>query len=180
MNPLLKKVIRNEHQLQKYTQLTQLASQVESGVIVELGTYLGYGTIALCEGSQVPVYTVDDYTPKTGWAGEFYGPKDIQVFHRNCDEANVKPTLLMGDAGEVADEIKRFYGVEYPVSFLFWDLGIPARLCEDFEAWQSHITGKFVIHDTDDNRLGSDLLNPVGWEKRKEGVFWILERLKTG
>lgn len=174
MNPVLQKVIRNEHQLQKYTQLTQLASQVTDGVIVELGTYLGYGTIALCEGAKVPVYTVDDYQPKTGWAGEFYGPRDMEICFNNCSEANVWPIFLQHDVDYSAEFWKT--GRDNEIGLFFWDLGIPSRLCEDFEAWASHITGKFVIHDTEDNRLGSDLLNPLMWDKRKEGVFWILER----
>jgi len=171
MNSTLAKVIRNEHQRLKYEQLEQLASEVESGVIVELGTHLGYGTIALCTGSKVPVYTIDDYQHRRGWAREVYYPNDKLAFRMNCNEAQVNPILLEYDVRFVANNWH-----SEDVSLLVWDLGIPARLCEDFNAWSSHITGKFIIHDTDDNRLGSDLLKPDGWEKYKDGVFWILER----
>lgn len=170
MNPFLLGVVRNQHQVNKYQQLEELASKVTDGVIVELGTYLGYGAIALCTGASVPVYTIDDYGYRKGWAGEIYHPNDMRVAQRNFKEANVNPLLFTFD---VRDFIKK---TPLPVSLLFWDLGIPARLCQDFEAWERHITGKFVIHDTDDNRLGSDLLNPTGWTKKKDGVFWILQR----
>jgi hypothetical protein len=170
----LSKVIRNEHQQQKYEQLELLASQA-NGRIVELGAYLGYGTIALCTGAAkgTIVYTVDDYQNRKGWAGEVYYPNDKQAFERNCELAQVLPILIERDVQVAAGE---WPGVS--ISLLVWDLGIPARLCEDFDAWASHVVkgGKFVIHDTDDNRLGSDLLNPLGWNKYKGGVFWILER----
>ncbi len=171
MNSTLAKIIRNEHQRLKYQQLEDLASEVKEGVIVELGTYLGYGAIALCTGASVPVYTVDDYQNRKGWAGEVYYPIDKGAFIRNCATANIIPILLERDARFAADNWHTDN-----VSLLVWDLGIPARLCEDFEAWQPYITDKFVIHDTDDNRLGSDLLNPAGWKKKKDGVFWILEK----
>lgn len=180
MNPTLSKVIRNEHQLMKYQQLEDLASQVTSGVIVELGTYLGYGAIALCAGASVPVYTVDDYQNRKGWAGEVYYPKDREKLFRNCQLAKVYPVTLQYDARLLANDWGNFYPLvdesNLDVSLLVWDLGVPARLCEDFDAWSSHVTGKFVIHDTDDNRLGSDLLNPVGWDKHKDGVFWVLKK----
>ncbi len=178
MNSTLAKIIRNEHQQLKYQQLEDLASEVNQGVIVELGTYLGYGAIALCTGASVPVYTVDDYQNRKGWAGEVYYPNDKEVMFRNLQEAKVYPTTIQYDAKDAINDWELFYPLSSPkpdISLLVWDLGIPARLCEDFEAWRPYITGKFVVHDTDDNRLGSDLLNPVGWKKYKDGVFWILE-----
>ena len=171
MNSTLAKIIRNAHQQLKYQQLEDLASEVAEGVIVELGTYLGYGAIALCTGASVSVYTVDDYQNRKGWAGEVYYPYDKKVFISNRAIASVRPVLLEYDAQFAANNWHTDN-----VELLVWDLGVPARLCEDFEAWERHITGKFVIHDTDDNRLGSDLLNPEGWNKYKDGVFWILER----
>lgn len=174
MNSTLTKIIRNEHQRLKYQQLETLASQVDNGVIVELGTYLGYGAIALCTGASVPVYTIDDYQNRKGWAGEVYYPGDFEIFLRNRSEAGI-------DVAHLFEDVRNMAGLDYwlkvgGVSLLVWDLGILARLCEDFDAWSPHITGKFVVHDTDDNRLGSDLLNPAGWTKQKDGVFWILER----
>ena len=179
MNPLLRRVLKNDHQRRKWEQLTQLAGSVTDGVIVEFGTYLGYGTIALYDGATVPVYTVDDYRNRKGWAGEIYYPNDYLICKRNLINADVHPICLQFDVRELEkywDEV----AIEYqPISLLFWDLGTPSRLCGDFEAWEQHIRGKFVIHDTEDNRLGSDLLKPEGWTKKKEGVFWVLERLFT-
>ena len=174
MNPHLLKIVRNNHQVLKYQQLEDLAATVTDGVIVELGTHLGYGAIALCTGATVPVYTVDDYQNRQGWAGEYYYPNDFEIARKNCLEANIglnsRLFLIRCDVRQAA------LLAHTTIELLFWDLGIPARLCEDFEAWQSHITGKFVVHDTEDNRLGSDLLNPAGWTKKKDGVFWVLER----
>ncbi len=131
MNSTLAKIIRNEHQQLKYQQLEDLASEVKEGVIVELGTNLGYGAIALCTGASVPVYTVDDYQNRKGWAGEVYYPNDADIFFRNCNDANVRPFLLNYDARFAAENWHTDN-----IELLVWDLGMPARLCEDFEVWE--------------------------------------------
>lgn len=157
----------NSHRLAKNEQLTRLAAEVTSGVIVELGAYQGLGTAALCRGATVQVYAIDDYCNRQGWAGEHYGPKDYLEFNRNV---NGRAVLIMEDISLIPWPAQN-------ISLLVWDLGIEGRLKTDFEQWQDKVKGRFVIHDTDDQRLGSKELNPAGWRKYKEGVFWILERL---
>lgn len=156
----------NSHRQAKNEQLTRLASEVITGVIVELGAYRGEGTAALCRGASVPVYTIDDYRPKQGWAGEHYGYTDYKRF---MDNVGTAATLIIENISLVKWPAKN-------ISLLIWDLGLPDRLTNDFDTWQDRVTGKFVIHDTEDQKLGSRELNPPGWRKYKDGVFWILER----
>lgn len=156
----------NSHRQAKNEQLTRLASEVSKGVIVELGAYRGEGTAALCRGAKVPVYAIDDYQSKQGWAGEHYGYADYKKF---TDNAGSSATLIIENISQVKWPAKN-------ISLLVWDLGMPDRLADDFDTWKDRVIGKLVIHDTDDQRLGSAELNPPGWRKCKSGVFWILEK----
>lgn len=159
----------NLHRQHKNKQLTQLASEVQTGAIVELGAYRGIGTLALCQGASQVVYAIDDFAFKKGWAGETYSAVDERIFLYATEGQNVR--LIKQEVRQAAKE-----WAEGPIGLLVWDLGVENRLQEDFDAWQDKVIGKFVIHDTDDQRLGSRELNPVGWDKHKDGVFWILER----
>lgn len=159
----------NPHRQAKNAQLTQLASQVESGVIVELGAYRGEGTVALCQGARVPVYAVDDYQPRRGWAGEQYWANDSRIFAMAMRQSGYTAHLVIGDVGEVARSW------EQPIGLLVWDLGAEGRLAKDFADWQGLVMGRWAIHDTDDDRFSRDL-NPPGWRKWKESVFWLLQR----
>ena len=163
----------NSHRQAKNYQLTQLAASVQKGVIVELGAFRGEGTLALCRGSSGQlVYAVDDYRPRNGWAGEQYNKQDRRIFFSTVRDA--MPVLLHGDVIDIGVQWRRG-----AIGLLVWDLGMEGRLSGDFEVWQRHVIGKFVIHDTVDQLLGSRELNPDGWRKYREGVFWILERLST-
>lgn len=161
----------NSHRQAKNEQLTRLASEVRSGVIVELGAYQGEGTVALCKGATVQVYAVDFYLHSTGWAGEKYSPEDEVKFADTIKKANVDPFLIVESVWQMGKDWK-----EGDIGLLIWDLGVENRLLTDFDIWQNVVIDKFVIHDTDDQRLGSKELNPIGWRKQKDGVFWILQK----
>jgi len=161
----------NSHRQTKNEQLTQLASEVSDGVIVELGAYRGEGTVALCQGAKVPVYAIDIYSRNLGWAGEKYTSVDRLLFAEAIKRAGVSPVLIVRPI-----QILALTWDKGDIGLLFWDLGKELRLLYDFHQWQDKVTGKFVVHDTDDQRLGSKELNPIGWRKWEEGVFWILQR----
>ncbi len=161
----------NSHRKAKNEQLTKLASEVASGVIVELGAYQGEGTVALCKGAKVPVYAVDIYSRNIGWAGEKYTFADRLKFAEAIKRADVNPILIIHPV-----QILALTWDKGEIGLLFWDLGKELRLLYDFHQWQDKVTGKFVIHDTDDQRLGSKELTPASWRKRKDGVFWVLQR----
>lgn len=119
-----------------------------TGYIVELGTYWGTGFIALNLGADEGqgVWTVDDYAPKKGWAGEKYGPEDKELFYFYCDKASVDPHLLEKSFEDAAN----FWNV--PIGLLFWDGG-QYSLNETMAHWEPLISegGILALHDTYSN-----------------------------
>ncbi|MGP8068317.1 MAG: class I SAM-dependent methyltransferase [Candidatus Bathyarchaeia archaeon] len=67
--------------------LYDLASQVSSGCIVEVGSYRGRSTVALAKGSLanggVPVYAIDPHDQFIGAMGWVFTPKDRIAFLEN-------------------------------------------------------------------------------------------------
>lgn len=134
--------------------------------IVELGTYHGCGAIALGfgakDGNKVPIYTVDDYQLRTGWAGESYEPEDERAFWTNMVDVAadflVKPNLIAKTTQQAAQD---WQGL---ISLIFWDTG-SEDLEEDFLAWAPHLKpgGIFAVHDTQDRQFGSDEVFGEGW-----------------
>jgi len=129
------------------------------GRIVELGTWLGTGYIALCLGSdgRQPVWTVDDYSPKEGWAGEKYGPDDKELYYFFCDKANVRSNLLEMSFEQASSF---FTG---PIGLLFWDAG-QDKLLKTMKTWEPMIPsgGIMAIHDTYSNLFGAkDYIEPL-------------------
>lgn len=148
------------HQQWLRDKLFNLASEVENGCIVELGTFHGAGTIVLARGARAgygaPVYTIDDYIEKRGWIGEPYGPKDKAVFRKNIREAGVHVTLIQKDHHEAA----RFWNE--PIGYLGWDSGSKKTFWKDWLEWSKHILvgGVAVIRDTAHGDLGATIRIP--------------------
>ncbi len=67
--------------------LYELARQVATGCIVEVGSYRGRSTIALAcgslDGHGVPVFAFDPHEEFTGILGGEFGPQDRACFFRN-------------------------------------------------------------------------------------------------
>lgn len=127
------------------------------GIIVELGTYHGTGTIALTKGTikgfNLTVVTIDDYVSKRGWIDEPYGPDDKEVFHRNMKDAGLmlRTQQWKQDFDSAAKEW------EDDISLLYWDPGMKNRCAHDFANWSKYIVvnGVYIIKDTAHNDLGS-------------------------
>ena len=102
--------------------LYNLAKKAKDGVIVELGTYWGYGGIALAFGSQdgdkIQIYTIDDYTEKRGWASEQYGPYDRDVFYRNRRKSGLEEKII--HIQQEALEVAASWGCG-PIALLYID-----------------------------------------------------------
>ena len=130
-------------------QLTDLASQVEEGCIVELGSYHGKGTVALAREAKVPVFTIDDYSEKRGWIGERYGPEDEEVFWLTVGDLEIIQLKMTHENAALA--------WEEPIGLLYWDPGVVGRFANDFVVWSPHIVigGLFIIKDTPSNHLGT-------------------------
>ena len=134
--------------------LFDLASEVQKGCIVELGTFHGAGTIVLARGARagygVQVYTIDDYTERRGWIGESYVPKDKWIFKKNMRDAKVEATLIQKDIHEAV------FGWHEPIGMLYWDTGAKNRFWLDWLDWNKHIVrgGVAVLKDAGHGDLG--------------------------
>ena len=66
--------------------LYDLAREVRSGCIVEVGAYRGRSTVSLgrgaLDGHRVPVYSIEPHQTFTGVLGGRFGPADAGAFHR--------------------------------------------------------------------------------------------------
>jgi predicted O-methyltransferase YrrM len=150
---------RKPHQVIKGDSLYHLAGYVpDGGNIVELGTFRGMGTAALCLGAKptVRVHTVDDFKERTGWAGEHYDYGNYAYFKRNMDALGLKPVLING-AVEYAKTV-----LDIPIDLVFFDLGLPCVVAV-FDAWQGNVVsgGMFAVHDTPAGYLGAKLLTDI-------------------
>lgn len=126
--------------------LYELGKAAKGGCIVELGTYHGAGSTAMWLGTQrgyaCDVYTIDDYLPHTGPAGETYGIEDYYKFS----------ALLQVSGAMFCHFFKSFQAAakvwNKPVVLLYWD-GIEQTIVQDFMAWRQHIVigGTFAVHD---------------------------------
>ena len=183
--------------LTKCRQIYHLARMCEpEGAFVDLGTWLGYSTIAMTVGSlendrERIVYTVDTFTEREGWAGEPYGEEDMIVFHENLSKSKVAagssgyPYFVVvhihADALEVAEGWP-----DIPIALLHWDLGCGNRLEEDLAAWMPYIVpgGSLVAHDTMDGRFRAvEALNIPGWTSPRHlgaGLHLIMREESNG
>jgi predicted O-methyltransferase YrrM len=149
--------------LYKCAALYNLARVAEGpGAIVELGTFHGIGAIALWYGSvaesRLPVYTIDAYTPRKGWANERYGPDDREIAYKNYATAGILPKVLDGRPffAPVRDDIyDAALTWQIPISLFFWDLGCSNSVDQSLTAWEKHFKPGTIIalHDTSDGRL---------------------------
>lgn len=157
----------------KCRSLYELAQQAEGGCIVELGAATGTGAIALALGANVPVYAVDDYQFRQGWANEWYGPDNAVLFAENVKSANAVVELVLGDVRDVAKHW------DEPVALVHWDLGMRSGMVRDFFLWEPHVIsgGVIAVHDTGERDLGS-----VGLEHRaaQSGKFLAPELMGGG
>jgi len=133
--------------------ITELASKVEEGVVVELGSFHGKGTIALAKEAKVFVFSVDDFTEKQGWIGEHYGPEDEEIYWQNVEAAGLVDRVVQVKL-PVEEAVKNW---NLGIGLLYWDLGMVRRFKEDFMDWSPHILlgGLFIAKDTPSNHLGT-------------------------
>lgn len=148
----------------KCRSLYQLAASVpQNGVIVELGTWLGYGSIALARGTlkeyEVNVHTYDTFTHRVGWAGEQYWRSDLQICNENYTKAGVRIIIHQMDIAEGAEDFKTFKLMKRKgVQLLYWDAGVKDCVEDHINAWESLVSpgGLIVLHDTSRFDLGVD------------------------
>lgn len=133
--------------------ITEFASQITEGFIVELGSFHGKGTIALAKEAKVKVYSIDDWQEKHGWIGERYGPEDEEIYWANIKEAGLEDKIIQLDMPfeEAAEQW------QWDIGLLYWDPGMMGRFRRDFADWSGFIceNGIFIAKDTAQGHLGT-------------------------
>jgi hypothetical protein len=137
--------------------LYELAREVRSGCIVEVGAYRGRTTVALGRGSldghRVPVFAIEPHQPFTGVLGGRFGPPDAGAFYRAMLETGCYHVvrLVSLSSEQVAP------GWPWPVALLWIDGDHRYEgVRRDFESWQPHLMERatVVFDDADDPALG--------------------------
>lgn len=142
--------------------LYNLAKNCKKGEIVELGTYLGYGSFALAYGAMScspvthpQIYTVDDYREKKGWSGELYAATDYPRFRdkRRALHLSSKVVLITMDAVDAAGNFENG-----EIGLLYIDTGLNVR--EIFDAWKDKVApdGIVAFRDTLTRNLKCDAI----------------------
>jgi predicted O-methyltransferase YrrM len=129
--------------------LFEAAASAASGCIVEVGSYRGRCTLALCAGSSVgakrPVYAIDPHEEAAGTLGGRFGFKDRAAFFNNfAPTPLVQHVRLLNATSTVVAK-----GWEKPVSLLVIDGDHRyAAVHADFAAWEPHlVAGATVAFD---------------------------------
>lgn len=148
--------------------LTRLASEVDEGCIVEIGSWRGMSTIALAKGARVPVYAIEPHEHFVGVLGGTFGPDDRRAFFENLLQAGVvEQVRLVNLSSEVVTP-----GWQLPVGLLWIDGDHRYEAVRrDFECWAPHLRGKVALHDAIQPTLGPTQLI----EELLAGGFELIE-----
>jgi predicted O-methyltransferase YrrM len=166
--------------------LYELAREVRSGCIVEVGAYRGRSTVALGRGSldgyRVPVFTIEPHQTFTGVLGGRFGPADAGAFHRAMLETGCYHVVRL--VSLTSEQIVRDW--RSPVALVWIDGDHRYEgVRRDFESWRPHLIegATIVFDDAADPALGPyrliiELLATGGYEKVRE--FGKMTVLRVG
>jgi len=166
--------------------LYELAREVRSGCIVEVGAYRGRSTVALGRGSldghRVPVFTIEPHQTFTGVLGGRFGPADTGAFHRAMLETGCYHVVRLVSLS--SEQVVQSWCL--PVALLWIDGDHRYEgVRRDFESWRPHlIKGATVVFDDavdpsiGPHRLIAELLATGRYEKVKEFGKMALLRVR--
>ena len=131
--------------------LGRLAAQVAHGVIIEVGSWRGYSTIALAREARVPVYAIEPHETFEGVMGGVFGPRDRVEFFRNILQAGLAEKVrLVNLSSEIVAP-----GWRRPVGLLWIDGDHRYEsVRRDFDWWEPFLEGPAVLHDSVGRGLG--------------------------
>ncbi|HKV42782.1 MAG TPA: class I SAM-dependent methyltransferase [Blastocatellia bacterium] len=165
--------------------LYDLAREVRSGCIVEVGAYRGRSTVALGRGSldghRVPVFTIEPHQIFSGVLGGSFGPADAGAFYRAIlDTGCYHVVRLVSLSSEQIVQCWRL-----PVELLWIDGDHRYEgVRRDFESWLPHLNpGATVVFDDaadpsiGPHRLIGEIIGTGEYEKVSEfGKMTVLRR----
>ena len=134
--------------------LFELASQVSSGCIVEIGSFRGRSAVALGLGSlangRAPVYAIDPHEPFTGILGATFGPQDRTAFFKNMLRTGVSEVVRLINLP--AETVSK--GWDKPIALLWIDGDHRYEAVKkDFECWEPFVVaGGMIAFDDSINR----------------------------
>ncbi len=129
--------------------LFQLAATLKEGDIVEIGSYRGRSTVALCAGSSVgagkPVFAIEPHEEFVGIRGGKFGPNDRAAFFRNLLRTKLFPLARLVNL--TSDVVAR--GWQHPIGLMFIDGDHRySAVRRDFFAWKPFLLkGATVVFD---------------------------------
>ena len=156
--------------------LYELAREVRSGCIVEVGAYRGRTTVALGRGSldghRVPVFAIEPHQIFTGVLGGRFGPADAGAFHRAMLETGCYHVVRLVSLS--SEQVVQDWRL--PVALLWIDGDHRYEgVRRDFESWRPHlINGATVVFDDaadpsiGPRRLITELLATGGYDAVEE------------
>jgi len=135
------------------------AASVRSGCIVELGSYRGRSTVALCAGSvaggKVPVFAVEPHEHFVGIKGGVFGAGDRRAFFKTMLTTRFANIVrLINTTSQVISP-----GWDKPVSLLFIDGDHRYEaVLSDIHAWKPHLVPNALVIFNDANGAGTALV----------------------
>ncbi len=137
--------------------LYQLAKEVATGCIVEVGSYRGRSTIALARGSldghNVPVFAFDPHEEFVGVLGGRFGPEDRAWFFRNMLRSKCYRIVRVVELPSAVVSA----GWRRPVSLLWIDGDHSYEgVRSDVDCWWPHLApgATLAFDDATDRRIG--------------------------
>jgi predicted O-methyltransferase YrrM len=127
-------------------ELFRLAAKVKIGCIVEVGSYRGRSTVALCAGScsgfQVPVFAVEPHEMFISIAGVQFGPQDRAAFFETFLQTGLYPFVrLLNTSSAVVTA-----GWKTSVALLFIDGDHRYEgVRSDYELWRPHLAAHATV-----------------------------------
>jgi hypothetical protein len=136
-------------------ELFRAAAAAKAGCIVEVGSYRGRSTLALCAGSSVgaklSVYAIEPHEETEGVFGAKFGPKDRAAFFKNFHNTDlVRYVRLVNTTSTIVAR-----GWKEEISLLFIDGDRRYRSTRaDFDAWQPYLAPGATVAFADPGTAG--------------------------
>jgi hypothetical protein len=137
--------------------LYELAREVRSGCIVEIGAYRGRTTVALGRGSldghRVPVFAIEPHRPFVGVLGGRFGPADSGAFYQAILETGCYHVVRLVSLS--SEQVTP--GWREPVALLWIDGDHRYEAVRrDFDSWRPHLMpgARVAFDDATDPSIG--------------------------